>query len=187
MNQKTFPITHGEVRDLAKAMSTAQARFVFLEQGVGAAMGNFVLNGLIGWGAYRSLSVVSLWGTKGIVVDAIATSFIHPQITCFILRLVVKKQVDSRAIEALPASWRTRPGFALLPRNVALRGLALGLFSALAFTVPAVGVLIAVQVESLSLHQFLVFKALHAMTLAVVTSPVAAIYALASAPPRLRD
>jgi hypothetical protein len=184
MNQKTLPITHGEARDLARAMSPAQARFVFLEQGAGAAIGNFVLNGLIGWIAYRSLSVVPLWGSKGIAVDAMATSFLLPLITCFILHVVVNKQVRSGAIEALPASWRTRAGFALLPRNVALRGLSLGLFSALALTVPTVGVLIALPVASLSLRQFLLFKALHAMTLAVVTSPLAAIYALASAPSR---
>ena len=184
MNQKTLPITHGEARDLAKAMSPAQARFVFLEQGAGAAIGNFVLNGLIGWGAYRSLSLVPLWGSKGIAADAIATSFILPLITCFILRAVVNKQVASRTIEALPASFRARAGFVLLPRNVALRGLSLGLFSALFLTVPTLGVLVAAQVASLSLRQFLLFKALHAMTLAVVTSPVAAIYALASAPSR---
>jgi hypothetical protein len=184
MNQKTFPITHGAPRDAGQAMSPAQARFVFLEQGAGAAVGNFVVNGLIGWAAYRSLSVVPLWGAKGIAADAIVTSFLLPLITCFILHVVVKKQVKSGTLDALPASWRARSGFAWLPRNVALRGLSLWLFSAVALTAPTVGVLIAMQVGSLSLHQFLLFKALHAMTLAVLTSPVAAVYALASAPSR---
>jgi len=63
-------------------VSPAQRRYLLLEQGVGAAGFNFLLNAAIAWLMFRGADVVPLWGQQSIAGDTIGTSIILPFLTC---------------------------------------------------------------------------------------------------------
>src|SRR6266566_2703456 len=65
-------------------VSRAHRRYVFLEQGVGAAGFNFLLNAAIAWLMFRGAEAVPLWGQQSIAGDTIGTSIILPFLTCLI-------------------------------------------------------------------------------------------------------
>jgi hypothetical protein len=54
-------------------MSPEHRRFLVLEQGIGSALFNFVLNGAIAWLLFRSFERVPLWGQQSIAGDTIGT------------------------------------------------------------------------------------------------------------------
>ncbi|HEX6030805.1 MAG TPA: hypothetical protein VFY90_05180, partial [Tepidiformaceae bacterium] len=93
---------------------------------VGAAV-NLVLNGAIGWAAFRSLDRVPFSGSPGISRDLVGTAFLLPLLVCLIATPLVRAEVRRGKIaSAEPSGSISR----FLPRSLLLRGIALGLLAA---------------------------------------------------------
>src|SRR5258708_12646639 len=110
------------------ALELAHRRYVLIEQGVGAAIFNLLLNGAIAWFMTRSLERVPLWGVKtSIAGDTIGTTFMLPFFTCLIVTRLARGQVASGRLP--PVSWRRDSHAALgrLPGRTLPRALVLGL------------------------------------------------------------
>src|SRR2546428_6686539 len=108
-------------------MSPAVRRYLLLEQGVGAAVFNFVINAAIAWAMFRSVAVVPLWGQRSIMGDTIGTCFLLPLITCLIATRLARGHVRAGKVASLGWARASHPALGWLPRATARRGVALGL------------------------------------------------------------
>src|ERR687888_395312 len=108
-------------------MSAAHRRYLLLEQGVGAAAFNFVLNAVIAWLMFRGEEEVPLWGQQSIAGDTIGTSLLLPLLTCLIVTRIARGHM--RAGRVAPLGWTraSHPALGWLPRGTLARGLVLGL------------------------------------------------------------
>src|SRR5436190_1052786 len=107
-------------------VSPAQRRYLLLEQGVGAAGFNFLLNAAIAWLMFRGADAVPLWGQQSIAGDTIGTSIILPFLTCLIATRLVRGHVRSGKVAPLGWSRDTQPWLGWLQRGTLARGLVLG-------------------------------------------------------------
>src|SRR5881398_2828514 len=130
-------------------VSPAQRRYVFLEQGVGAAGFNFLLNAAIAWLMFRGAEAVPLWGQQSIAGDTIGTSVILPFLTCLIATRLVRGHVRSGKVAPLGWSRDTQPWLGWLPRGTLARGLVLGGAGLLVFAPPVLVALAALGVTQL--------------------------------------
>ncbi|HYV57948.1 MAG TPA: hypothetical protein VE911_10400 [Candidatus Nitrosopolaris sp.] len=156
-------------------MSPAHRRFLVLEQGVGAAIFNFVLNAGIAWLLFHQLDTVPIRGQQSIVGDTVATSVILPFLTCLIVTPIVRRRIRQGALAPLDA----RAPLAWLPRRTGLRALVFGCLGGLAFAPVTIAILDALGVTALGFRHFVVFKASFAALAALVVTPVISLAALA--------
>ena len=163
-------------------MSQAQRRYLVLEQGVGAAVFNFLLNAAIAWLIFRGADVVPLWGQQSIAGDTIGTSVILPFLTCLIATRLVRGHVRSGKVAPLGWSRDTQPWIGWLPRGTLARGLALGGAGLLVFAPPVLLAHVALGVTNLDLGRFVVFKASFAAAEALVVTPLVALWAIVEGP-----
>ena len=164
-------------------MSPAQRKYLLLEQGVGAAVVNFVLNAGIAALIFHRYDVVPLWGQQSIVGDTIGTTFMLPLLTCLIVTRLARGQIRAGKVAALGWTRTSHPLLTWLPDNTGRRGLVLGLVCAALVAPPAVWVLSALDIGTMSFWRFVLFKATFAAALAAVITPVIALWAIAAAEP----
>jgi len=165
------------------AMSSAHARYLFVEQLVGSAVVNFVLNALIAWGMFGRLSVVPLWGQQSIAGDLFGTAFLLPFLTCLIVTPVARRQVAQRGFGGLGWSRASHPWLRALPARTVWRGVVLGGACVVSVAPFLLGTLDVVGIQSMSVRAFVLFKALMAAVLAAVVTPLIALWAIAEAAP----
>ena len=163
-------------------MPPAVRRYLLIEQGVGAAVFNFVLNAAIAWGMFRSAAVVPLWGQQSIMGDTIGTCFLLPLLTSLIATRLVRGHV--RAGKVAPLGWTrtSHPVLGWLPRGTARRGAALGLVCIAVLAPLAFVVLRLLGVGSLPFWHFVAFKGGFAAVAAALVTPLVALWAIAEAP-----
>jgi len=168
-------------------MSSAHRRYLLLERGVGAGVFNFALNAAIAWLMFRDQGRVPLWGQQSIAGDTIGTSIILPMMTCLIVTPLARRQV--RAGTVAPLSWTraSHPVLGWLPQGTVLRGLVLGIACTVLLAPFGLLALRALDVASLSLGGFVVFKAVFAALAAVLVTPAVALWAIAGTPGGRRD
>ena len=159
-------------------MSPEHRRFLLLEQGVGSALFNFVLNGAIAWLLFRSVERVPLWGQQSIAGDTIGTCFFLPFFTALIVTPLVRRRVRAGAVAPLEWTRETHPPLAWLPSGTAKRGLVLGVICLLALGPLSVWVLGRVGVDELGFWAFVAFKATFAAALALLVTPLISIWAM---------
>jgi hypothetical protein len=159
-------------------MSPFHRRFIFVEQGVGAAIFNFLLNAAIAWGAFYGLARVPLWGQQSIGADTIGTAFILPFLTCLAVTRLARKRVQRGHLARLEWTRASHPVLAWLPEPTMKRALVLGLAGLVLFAPPTIAAFYALGIPDLSLRDFIVFKASFAATQAAVVTPLVALWAL---------
>lgn len=160
-------------------MEPHHRRFLIVEQGIGSALFNLVLNGAIAWALFRDLDVVPLWGQASIAGDTLGTCFFLPFFTALIVTPLVRRRVNKGGIDGL--GW-TRESHALLgwlPAGTFRRALALG-----ALTLVVIGPLMILALHGFSVAElafgpFIAFKATFAGLLALLVTPVISLWALA--------
>jgi hypothetical protein len=163
-------------------MSPAHRRYLVLEQGVGAAVVNFVINAAIAAILFYGQASVPLWGTQSIAGDTIGTTFFLPLLTCLIVTRVARGQLRGGRPIGLGWTRTSHPLLGWLPIGTFRRGLAFGLLSTALVAPPAVWALAALHVTMLSFGQFIVFKAAFAAALAAVVTPIITVWAIAEGP-----
>ena len=164
-------------------MSSAHVRYLFVEQLVGSAVVNLVLNALIAWGVFGRLGVVPLWGQQSIAGDLVGTAFLLPFLTCVIVTPMARRQVVQRGLGGLGWSRASSPWLRLLPASTVWRGAVLGVACVLAVAPFLVGTLDVVGVGAMSVRGFVIFKALVAGVLGAAVTPLIALWAIAEMEP----
>jgi Mg/Co/Ni transporter MgtE len=165
-----------------RALEAAHRRYLLVEQGIGAAIFNLLLNAGIAWLMVRSLEKVPTWGSDmSIVGDTIGTAFLLPFFTCLIVTRLARGQVRSGRLPPLPWHRTSHAALRRLPARTLPRAALLGLVCVIAFAPVVVWALAALEVNELGVWRFVAFKALFAAALAAVVSPVIALGALGDA------
>ncbi len=161
-------------------MSPDHWRFLVLEEGVGAAVVNFVINGIIAWTMFHGQDMVPLWGQQSIAGDTIGTTFLLPLITCLIVTPLARAQIRSGRLAPLGWTAASHPALGWLPASAFLRGVVLGVICTIAVAPAAVAVLGA-ELTFMSFWRFIVFKATFAAALGGLVTPAIALWAIATA------
>lgn len=162
-------------------MSPAHRRYLLLEQGVGAAVVNLLLNGVIAWLVFRGAAVVPLWGQQSIAGDTIGTCLLLPLITCLIVTRLARGRIRSGALAPLDWTRASHPILGWLPEGTFARAVVLGVVCVVAVAPPTVWGLGALQVTALQFWWFVLFKATFAAALAAVVTPVISLWAIVGA------
>ena len=163
-------------------MSPSHRRYLLLEQGVGAGVVNFGLNALIAWGMFRSADSVPLWGQQSIMGDTIGTCVMLPLMTSLIVTRVAHGQMRRGKMAALGWNRTSHPVLGWLPAAPVKRGLVLGALCALVLAPLAFLYLRVLEVERLSVGEFILFKAAFAALAGALVTPVIALWAIAEGP-----
>lgn len=160
-------------------MHPHHVRFLVLEQGIGSAVVNFLLNGAIAWLLFRTVEQVPLWGQQSIAGDTIGTCFFLPFFTTLIVTPLARGRVRTGSLMALPWTRETHPPLRWLPGGTVKRGLVLGVVTALLVGPLSVALLQCADVQELSFWRFVWFKAVFAAGLALIVTPIISIWAIA--------
>jgi hypothetical protein len=161
-------------------VSPAHRRFLLLENGLGSAFVNFLINAGIALLLFRHLDVVPLWGTESIAGDTIGTCFFLPFLTGLIVTRLARRRVAAGEIEGSGWTRATHPVLGWLPRRTVRRSLALGGLCAAAVAPAAIATLTILDVRELPLGRFVLAKAVFAAVLAALVTPVIALWAIAA-------
>ena len=161
-------------------MSPALRRYLLLEHGVGSAVFNFVLNGVIAWLLFRHAVEVPLWGQQSIAGDTIGTTLLLPLLTCLIVTPMVRRHVQARDLGALGQSRTADALLRWLPARTFRRGLCLGVACVVAIAPLAIWGLGALGFAGMPLWHFVGFKAAFAAALAFIVQPLIALWVVRS-------
>lgn len=133
---------------------------------------NAALASAIVWVLYRNVSPIPLWGPAGGVFGFLPGTFMFTLLFTAAITLVVRGRVRSGAIRRLGES--EGPGLgAMLPRNVALRALALALACTIVLVPLAFGLLWLLSPAQLSFGTVLALNVAYFVLLAAVVTPIA--------------
>jgi hypothetical protein len=166
----------------AMALSPEHRRFLIVDQGVGAAVVNFLLNGGIAWLLFHSMAHVPLWGQSSIAGDTIATAFLLPLLTCLIVTRVVRRQIAGGRVSSLAATPASAVLQSLASLSTLRRGVFLGLGGVVFAAIPTILWFATLGPPQLSQESFLWFKASFAAVLAVGFTPLIGGLALMAPP-----
>lgn len=158
-------------------MAQRNRHYVLIEQGCTSAAFNLALNGLIAWLVFQAMPLIPLWGRVGIAADLAGMAWALPFGTCFAATLQVHRDLRRGTVVpvALP---KMRPAaLRVLPRTVLMRSVAFGL-AGLLIVPPTVTLLAALGINEMAFGVFVAWKALLAMGLALVFTPLIVIRAL---------
>ena len=159
-------------------LSPEHRRLLIVDNGVGSAVVNFLINGAIAWALFHSMPYVPLWGQSSIAGDTFATAFLLPLLTCLIVTRIVHRQVVAGRVLPLPMVSAPRPMQFLALLSTLRRGLALGLGGVALGALPTVLWFIWAGPPELQRESFLWFKAGFAAVLAAAVTPLIAWLAL---------
>jgi hypothetical protein len=162
-------------------MTDVHYRYLWLEQGIGAAIFNVVVSAGIAWLLFRPLDVVPLWGPQSIAGDTIATCFFLPFLTCLIVTRLAHREVRRGRLPA--PRWRrtSHPVLRRLPAGTGRRAVVLGVLGVLLVAPVTIALLDAANIGALGFTGFVSFKALYAGVLGAAVTPVVALAALGDA------
>jgi hypothetical protein len=157
---------------MSAMFSPEQRRYLFLQNMLGAAFVNLLINGALGWLITRGLAVFPLWGFPGAAVDLAATGFGVTFGTCVAARVGVSWDVGRGRIAPpvlLPqhAAW-----FRRLPANTFSRSLWLGLLSLPTFVLPLLLLLAFSEAPALERTAFIWLKAGFSAVQAAIVTPL---------------
>jgi hypothetical protein len=161
-------------------MRAAHWRYLLLDNGVGAAFLNAVINGAIAWAVFHEVPLVPLWGAVGIASDTIATSLILPFLTCVIVTALTAWHVRAGRLAPLAVTRGSMPG-PWLPEGTLPRAAFLAVASLVLLVPVTLLGLVAAGVAELPFEQFLVFKVAFAVAAGLLVTPFVALVALARA------
>lgn len=162
------------------ALSAAHRRLLVVDNGVGSAVFNFLLNGGIAWLLFRTATSVPMWGQQSVAGDTLITGFLLPFFTCLIVSRMVERRVTQGHVARLtPAEL---PQAAWARRSTLARSVFLGVAGVLLAAVPVVAALSFLGFSGFDgLWPFVGFKATFAALLAAVVTPLVGWWALVRA------
>ncbi len=159
-------------------LSSTHLQYLLFEQGIAPAILNFFINGAIAWFSFRSLTVVSLWGSQSIASDTVATAFFLPFISCLISTPLTHREVRRRRIT--PIKWFCDPQSTIQRyfNSLFFRAIGFGTISIVSVSPISLFVFSIFSISEFNFWQFLIFKASFAAGLAMIVTPIIGLYAL---------
>ncbi|HSV96581.1 MAG TPA: hypothetical protein VLM75_06565 [Spirochaetota bacterium] len=157
-------------------MESIHKRYISFDQGVVSAIINFAINFAIGY--FVALSVMPLWGWPGIVADSMIMIFLLTFLTCLVITWTTYQKIKQKKITALTRRSVSHPVLRHLPANLWIRSLVLGVIYLLVLTPVLILVLTALNVDSMTFWQFVIFKGSFAGINALLVGPLSAFIAL---------
>jgi hypothetical protein len=156
-------------------------QYLLIDLVIGTAITNFVINIAVGYGLFRTMSTIPLWGSQSIAGDTIGTAFLLPLIFTPIITMMTHKKIQKGTLPA--SNWR-RSSHALLgklPQKTWGRALIFGLlFLAISASITIL-LLKVLNITEMNLWPFIFFKASFSAVLAVLVAPIVAICAIGDA------
>jgi hypothetical protein len=159
-------------------MTRHHTRLLLLEQGLGSAVFNLLLNAGIAYVMFRHLAVVPMWGQESIGGDTLGTCFFLPFFTGLIVTALVQRRIRAGTLEPLDWSRTSHPWLNWLPPGTVKRAAVLGLGTLLVVGPLSVLALWWASIGMLPLPHFILFKALFAAGLALLVTPIISVWAL---------
>jgi hypothetical protein len=169
---------------MGEPFSREHRRFLIVDEIVGPAIVNFLLNAGIAWFLFRKLASVPLWGSQSIAADTLGTAFVLPVLTALIAGLLIPARVVRGKLSPVPAAllrptmWSRRSGV--------VRGALLGVAAVVLVATPVVLLLPRLGVAELSRSTFIWFKASFAAGVGILVTPLLGWWALMDASRRAR-
>jgi hypothetical protein len=158
--------------------SPAQRRYLFVQNLVGAAFVNLLINGGLGWLITRGLPVFPVWSLPGAAADLAATGFGVTFGTCIAARIGVRWDVGRGKIKPPTLSDGLGVWYRRLPEKVFARSIWLGVISLPVFVLPLLGWLAWSGVPALERTSFIWLKAGFSAVVAAVVTPLIVLAAL---------
>ncbi len=163
----------------ASMLSREHRRFLIVDQLVGAAIVNFLINAGLAWSLFRHASTVALYAPPEIAVDTVVTALVLPLVTALVAGYVVRLRVARGELPPLAAS--TLRASAWSRRSTLSRGTLLGIAAVVLVALPTVAVFALVGPDRLARGSFIWFKASFAAGLGMLVTPPLGWWALIDA------
>ena len=160
-------------------LSREHRRFLVVDQLIGAAVVNFVVNAALAWLLFRHSPSVALYASPGIAIDTAVTALVLPPLTALVAGFVVRLRVVRGELPPLP-SFAVRES-AWSRRSLWLRGTLLGVGAVLLLAAPTVAGFALLGVDQLSRASFICFKASFAAGVGILVTPALGWWALIDA------
>jgi hypothetical protein len=147
-----------------------------------AAVVNLIINGAIAWLTTLGKHGVPVWASPvagpSLIVDACLTLLLLPLVACPIVTLSVWREHRRGALDLLTASPSMQSVVNRLPRTSVRRGVTFGAAALIVLGPPVVAALILVDPGRLPIAGYVVYKALFAVVLGAIVTPLAAVCAM---------
>ncbi|HMJ13634.1 MAG TPA: hypothetical protein VK524_19585, partial [Polyangiaceae bacterium] len=153
-------------------MSPRERLYVIGQNGVGAALANALINGVIGWLITRELVSFPMWKVPGVAGDLLGTAFGITFGTCIGAAFTVRRDFMKKKISLPVISPALTRLIARFPQGTWKRSLWLGFLSILVFGVPVTLLLAASGADALAPNSFIAVKAVFAAVQAAVITPL---------------
>jgi len=145
---------------------------------IASALINGVFGALIGWLIVRKVDHVPFSGEGGIVVDVLATAFVIGLLLTLIVTPILRGRISKGGMPKITeASLPALLG--LLPQNVLLRGVVMGLGGMVVIVPLILGLFWATGTAQLSPGTFIWIKGVYGAVFGVVFTPIAMLPMLA--------
>ena len=150
---------------------------------VGSAITNILINIALAWWSVRHVHAVPLWRVPTLnepssITDTIGTFFFLPLMTTLVCTTTIRDLLRRDEMPALPFHL-DRLHLHRLPTGRLRRGAVLGAVSVIALFPVALLALWAANFDHVSQAQFIAYKALLAVALGVIVTPLIALCAMA--------
>jgi hypothetical protein len=152
-------------------LSPAQRRYLFIQNGLGAAIVNAALNGAIAWAMMRRLALLPVWGVPGVVPDILVTAFGVTFGTCIFASLQVRWDVDRGRISPALSDGVTRV-VARFPAGTFRRAFLLGAVSVVVFCPLVLAALALSGKSGFDRSSFIALKAVFSAVQGAVVTPL---------------
>ena len=142
------------------AMLPVQRRFLIIEQGIGTALINVVINGIVAGLIFQQFETVPLWGWTSIADDTLGTTFLL--LLCLIATPLARRDVRKGRIPPLERQRARHWYFRWLPASARLRAVVLGCICLLTLGPLTILGFTLLSVSSLPFWPFIAYKSLFA-------------------------
>lgn len=160
--------------------ASIRSKFFVTQQLVPAVI-NGLINGVIAWATHRGASVIGLWDQGAYANDLLATGFLLPAITWFILRPLLHRQAalgNAFPLEGLSPPWLGR----WMPSSLWGGALAIGLIGLVLPGGCAVLLMQILGAPAFSGTAYALFKGLYGAVVTLALQPVMVFAALRHRP-----
>lgn len=165
-------------------ISKENRHYLVVELGIGSAIIDFLINGAIAWLILlKAGGTMPLWGETSIGGDTIATAFLLPYITFYIIAALVRRRVAAGKL--VPITRTSSSGIIgfLSSCSRHLVALIFGIAAILLVALPVVYGFNLMGLTEISRKSFFWYKAIFAALLGLVTAPAAGFLLLVSSAP----
>jgi hypothetical protein len=161
-------------------LTPEQRSYAIVAFGIGPAVANALINGLLGWATFRGVEHVPIWSTgPSVGPDTLGTCFFLPFLTCLIATALTRRDRRQGKVAPLAAF---PPSLQVLRRTLGplfRRALAIGLAMFVVVGGLVLAGLSSLDTATMPHGRFLAFKIGFAVALGLVVTPPIGLLALA--------